>query len=119
MKGLQVHSDNMHRNLELTQGLVFSQKVLIALIDKGLNRQKAYEMVQRNAMKAWKERTSFLNLLKKDGEVTNQLSNSEIEAIFDYNLFLKHVDEVFERLELTKRKERRIVKVGELAPKAL
>jgi len=119
MKGLQVYPENMHRNLELTQGLVFSQRVLIALIGKGLSRQEAYELVQRNAMKAWKQKTSFLGLLKADTEVTTRLTESELESFFDYNYFLKHVDKVFERLSLTDKKRSKEVEAGELAPQAL
>ncbi|MFC1905513.1 adenylosuccinate lyase [Chloroflexota bacterium] len=100
MKDLQLHAENMRQNLELTQGLVFSQRVLIAMIDKGLSRQKAYEIVQRNAMKAWKQKTSFLGLLKSDTEVTTKLSESELTTIFDYSFFTKHVDTIFKRLGL-------------------
>ena len=119
MNGLQVYPDNMRRNLELPQGLVFSQRVLIALIDKGLTRQRAYELAQRNAMKAWKERTSFSELLKADAEVTAQLSESELESLFDYSYFLGHVDEVFHRLSLTEKKGARAAQAGELAPRSL
>jgi adenylosuccinate lyase len=119
MKGLQVYPENMRRNLELTQGLVFSQRVLIALIDKGLSRQKAYELVQRNAMKAWKQRTSFLGLLKTDPEVMAHLTESELKSLFDYNYFIKHVDKVFQRLGLTEKKRTKAVKAAELAPQAL
>jgi adenylosuccinate lyase len=121
IKDLQVYSENMRHNLELTQGLVFSQRVLIALIDKGLTRQEAYELVQRNAMKAWKQKTSFLNLLKADPEVIAELSKSELEAIFDYNFFLEHVDTIFQRLGLNKIKIKK-TKVAEgnaLQPQAL
>src|SRR4030042_1544484 len=83
MKGLQVYPENMRRNLEVTQGLVFSQRVLISLIDKGLSRQKAYKLVQRNAMKAWKQRTSFLDLLMADTEVMAHLSEKELKSLFD------------------------------------
>jgi adenylosuccinate lyase len=119
MKGLQVYPENMRRNLELTQGLVFSQRVLIALIDKGLSRQNAYELVQRNAMKAWKQRTSFLGLLKTDPEVMAHLTESELKSLFDYNYFIKHVDKVFQRLGLTEKKRTKAVKAAELAPQAL
>ncbi|MDM8000983.1 MAG: adenylosuccinate lyase, partial [Dehalococcoidia bacterium] len=87
-------------NLQITGGLIFSQRVLLALIDKGLTRQQAYELVQRNAMKAWKERRDFLGLLRADKEVTAQLPSAELEALFDYNYYLKHVDRVFQRLGL-------------------
>ncbi|MFC1999999.1 adenylosuccinate lyase [Chloroflexota bacterium] len=100
MRGLKVNTDRMMENINLSRGLVFSQRVLLALIDKGLTRQQAYKMVQRNAMKAWKERTDFLGLLKADSEVVGYLPASEIEPLFDYQYYLKHIDEVFERLEL-------------------
>ena len=119
MKGLQVYPENMRRNLELTQGLVFSQRVLIALIDKGLSRQKAYELVQRNAMKAWKERTSFLKLLKADSEVKGKLSDAELASIFNYNYFSKHVDQVFKRLNLTEQKKAKTTKPKKPAPQKL
>jgi len=101
MKGLQVYPQRMKENLELTKGLVFSQRVLLALIDKGLSRQKAYELVQRNAMKAWKERIDFFPLLKADAEVTAYLPVAELESLFDYQYYLKHVEQIFQRLELT------------------
>jgi adenylosuccinate lyase len=119
MKGLMVYPENMRRNLELTQGLVFSQRVLIALIDKGLSRQKAYELVQHNAMKAWKGRTSFLELLKTDSEVKVHLSHKELESLFDYNYFMRHADKVFSRLGLTEKKRAKTVKTVELAPQSL
>jgi len=101
IKGLQVYPDHMKENIEITKGLIFSQRVLLALIDKGLTRQEAYKLVQRNSMQAWKERTDFLSLLKADKEVTAKLKVSELKAIFDYNHYLKHVDDIFERLGLT------------------
>jgi adenylosuccinate lyase len=118
MKGLQVYPENMQRNLELTQGLVFSQRVLISLIDKGLSRQKAYEIVQRNAMKAWKQRISFLALLRSDPEVTAQITVTELELLFDYNYFLKHIDRTFERLGLIATKIKK-AKMVDLAPQSL
>jgi adenylosuccinate lyase len=100
MKGLQVYPQRMKENIELTRGLIFSQRVLIALIDKGLSRQKAYEIVQRNSMKAWRERLNFLNLLESDTEATTHLSPAELKTIFDYGYYLKHIDQIFQRLEL-------------------
>jgi adenylosuccinate lyase len=101
MDGLKIHPDRMQKNVELTKGLIFSQRVLIALIDKGLTRQKAYELVQRNAMKSWKEKKDFLGLLQSDAEVIAQISQSELESIFDYNQFLQHIDSIFLRLGLS------------------
>jgi adenylosuccinate lyase len=102
MSGLQVYPQRMKENLELTGGLIFSQRVLLALIDKGLTRQKAYELVQRNAMKAWKERGDFLQLLKNDADVIIHLPAAELESLFDYDYYLKHIDHIFQRLELGK-----------------
>ncbi|TEU02421.1 MAG: adenylosuccinate lyase [Dehalococcoidia bacterium] len=100
MKGLRVYPEHMKENLEVTKGLVFSQRVMLALIDKGLSRQEAYEMVQRSAMKAWQDRTSFFDLLSGDPDISKHLSKSELEGIFDYGYFLRHVGAIFERLGL-------------------
>jgi len=89
----------MKKNMEITRGLLFSQRVLLALIDKGMSRQNAYRLVQRNAMKTWEGSKKFINLLKADSEVTAVLSLQELEALFDYDYYLRYVDEVFERLD--------------------
>jgi adenylosuccinate lyase len=107
----------MRRNLEMTQGLVFSQRVLLALIGKGLSRQKAYELVQQNAMMAWTQKIPLLGLLKKDKEVSNKLSAKELEEIFDYTFFLKHIDTIFKRLHFVKKTKK--TKNESLAPQAL
>jgi adenylosuccinate lyase len=101
MKGLQVYPERMKENLELTKGLVFSQRVMLVLIEKGLSREQAYQMVQRNAMMSWKERVSFLGLLQNDSEICEHLSKSELEGIFDYGYFLGHVDDIFQRVGLS------------------
>lgn len=110
MKGLQVYPENMKRNLEITQGLVFSQNVMLALVSKGLSRQKAYELTQRNAMEAWKSRTPFLKLLKSDPDVSSRLNAKELDDLFDYRRFLKHIDTVFERLGLLKKTRKSQIK---------
>ncbi len=102
MKGLNVYTDKMEQNINVTHGLVFSQRVMLALIDKGMSRQKAYEMVQRNAMKTWAEGKDFLGLLKSDKEVTSVLPAADLTALFDYNYYLRHVDEIFRHLGLDK-----------------
>jgi adenylosuccinate lyase len=102
MKGLQVYPKRMKENLEITKGLIFSQRVMLALIEKGLPREKAYRIVQRNAMKSWKERVSFLGLLQKDLDVSKHLTKYELKAIFDYGYFLRYIDEVFERVGLAR-----------------
>jgi adenylosuccinate lyase len=85
----------------MTQGLVFSQRVLLALIEQGgMERQDAYKIVQRNSMRAWRERTPFLDLLSGDAEVTSRLPRPRLEALFDYGYYTRHVDETFARLGL-------------------
>ncbi len=120
MKGLKISPQRMKKNLELTKGLVFSQRVMLALIDKGLSQQKAYDLVQRNAMKAWKGNKDFLVLLKADPEVTATLPEGELEPLFDYQYYLHYVDEIFERLGLTKTQWKgSITEPDELAPRAI
>lgn len=100
MRGLVVYPEHMKENLGITRGLVFSQRVMLALIEKGLSRQQAYKLVQRNAMRAWRERIHFLDLLQADNEITAKLSESELAGLFDYQYFLRHVDTTFERAGL-------------------
>ncbi len=100
IKGLKVYPDNMRHNIERTRGLIFSQRVLLALIDKGLTREEAYKMVQDNAMEAWQGKKSFLALLKMDKQITKYLTQDKLKSLFDYNYYLKYVDTVFERLGL-------------------
>ena len=120
MRRLQVYPHRMKKNLDLTRGLVFSQRVMLALIDKGLSRQEAYKMVQRNAMKAWKGNRNFLTLLKADSEVTATMPAGELEALFDYQHYLQHVDEIFQRLGLTKSQWQGIMPdTIELGPRAI
>jgi len=122
MRGLQIYPQKMKQNIKLTKGLVFSQRVMLALIDKGLSRQKAYELVQRNAMRAWKGNKNFLSLLKADPEVTAALPQGELEPLFDEQYYLRYVNEIFERLGLTEaqwKEKSSIAKASELAPRAI
>jgi adenylosuccinate lyase len=122
MKGLKVYPENMRRNTEITQGVIFSQRVLLALIDKGLPRGEAYKIVQDNAMKAWEKRKSFLSLLETDRRITARLSKKELNSLFDYDYYLKYVDDVFKRLKLTKTKRgKKAGKAGsaKLTPRAV
>jgi adenylosuccinate lyase len=95
---LVVYPENMRENLERLGGLIHSQRVLIALTQKGLAREDAYRLVQRNANRVWKERADFLALLKADPEVSKALSPSELEALFDLAYHTKHVDTIFARV---------------------
>jgi adenylosuccinate lyase len=100
MRGLQVYPERMRENMEASYGLPFSQRVLLALIEKGLKRQEAYAIVQRNAMQSWKERRPFRELLAADGNVTRRIPRKELDALFDYDYYTKHVDDSFRRLGL-------------------
>ena len=120
MRGLQVNPQRMKKNMALSKGLVFSQRVMLGLIDKKLSRQQAYEIVKRNAMKAWKGNKEFLALLKADPEVTAKLSQAELESLFDYQYYLQYVDEIFERLGLTTTQwKSSVTETGDLTPRAL
>ena len=116
--GLQVYPGRMKKNLGLTRGLVFSQRVMLALIDRGLSRQDAYKLVQRNAMQAWQGRENYLKLLRADTEVTAVLPESEIENLFDYKFYVRYVDEIFKRLGLTESqwKKKSLSRPNQLAP---
>ena len=100
VKNLTVFPENMKRNMERTYGLIYSQRVLLALIDKGLSREKAYDTVQPKAMEAWEKQVQFRKLLEEDEVITSYLSKEELDDCFDYNYHLKNVDVIFERLGL-------------------
>ena len=100
MQGLLVYPERMRENLDLTHGLGFSQRVLLSLVEAGLSRELAYELVQRNAMRAWRERTPFLDLLASDPDVVRVLPRPELERLFDYTYYLRHIESAFDRLGL-------------------
>jgi len=95
---LVVYPDNMRRNLDRLGGVIDSQRVLLALTQKGMAREEAYRVVQRNAMKAWHEDEDFAALLKVDPDVRGRLTDKEIAASFDLKYHLKHVDTIFRRV---------------------
>ena len=99
VENLQVYPDRMGRNLELTGGLIASQRVLLTLVDKGLSRQKAYDLVQRQAMAAWRGEGNFKELLARDQEIGQHLGVEELEELFDIGHYLRHLDVVFARLK--------------------
>jgi adenylosuccinate lyase len=101
---LVVYPERMQRNLDLLGGLVHSQRVMLALTQKGVSREDSYRLVQRNAMPVWenmhhgRQGTSFLDNLKADSEVTKALPVKELEALFDLAYHLKHADTIFKRV---------------------
>jgi adenylosuccinate lyase len=98
VNGLVVHPQNMAENLKKTKGLIFSQQILMKLAEKGVERQEAYVMVQKNAMKVWESGQEFKSLIMKDREIGKYLSKEEIENIFDVDYHLQHVGDIFARV---------------------
>jgi adenylosuccinate lyase len=101
VEGLQVYPERMRENMERSFGLMFSQRVLLRLAETGLPRQQAYEIVQRNAMRAWRERTAFRAFLAADPEVTARLSAADLDACFDPTWYLRNVDAIYKRAGLS------------------
>jgi adenylosuccinate lyase len=95
---LLVYPENMQKNLDRLGGLVHSQRVLIALTQKGVSREDSYRLVQRNAMRVWRGEGDFLTFLKNDPDVKAALSDAELEEKFDLGYHLKHVDTIFKRV---------------------
>jgi adenylosuccinate lyase len=101
VSGWRVDMDRMWQNLESSRGLIFSQRVLLTLVeDKGLSREAAYDIVQRNAMRAWDDAQDFRLLLKSDLEATQHLSATEMDDLFDYGYYTRYIDDNFKRIGL-------------------
>ncbi len=107
MSGLQIDEERMLTNLNMTGGLIFSQRILLALIEKGVGRQEAYQMVQRNAKKVWSksskgaiEGMALIEALSSDNEVTHYLSRSELAELMNIEYYVKYIDTTFARLGL-------------------
>jgi adenylosuccinate lyase len=100
VKNLTVFPENMKRNMDSTLGLIYSQRVLLALIDKGMAREAAYDTVQPCAMQAWENQTHFRQIVEANETITSQLSKEELDDCFDYNHHLQQVDMIFNRLGL-------------------
>ena len=98
IKNLIIYEDTMQKNIFLTNGLIFSQRVLLALTEKGISREKAYRIVQRNAMKVWEDKVSFKDLLLEDKDILECLSQNEIDEIFNLDYHLKNIDYIFKRV---------------------
>jgi len=88
----------MKKNINITQGLIFSQRVLLKLIKKGLSREDAYKIVQSNAKKVWKNEGTFFMLLLHDKRVTEMLTKKELESCFDMEYYLKNIDYIYKKV---------------------
>ena len=97
MVGLRVFPERMRENLESTRGIIFSQRVLLALIEKGLSREQAYEIVQERAMRSWDDGADFRQLLREQSEVAKRLPGAALEELFDYGYYTRYVDETLKR----------------------
>ena len=96
--GLMVYPERMLQNLQLTRGLVFSGQLLLALTQKGVSRESAYEWVQRNAMRVWDQNENFQDLLRQDADIKLHLSSEEIDGAFTFDTYLRNVDAIFDRV---------------------
>ncbi|QIL46931.1 adenylosuccinate lyase [Vagococcus coleopterorum] len=100
VENLTVFPENMKRNMDATYGLIYSQRVLLKLIDKGMTREEAYDLVQPKTAQAWDDQVQFRPLLDADSRITDVLSEAELDEAFDYNWHMKHVDTLFQRVGL-------------------
>ncbi|GMT47803.1 MAG: adenylosuccinate lyase [bacterium] len=98
LEGLQLYPERMKANMMRSFGLYNSQRVMLALTEKGLSREEAYALVQRNAMKSWEEERDFQTLLKQDPDVTRHLSAEELDTLFNLSYYLRNVDYIFKRV---------------------
>ena len=105
VEGLVVYPDRMLRNLSASHGLVFSHRLLLALVEAGVARDEAYRLVQRNAMQAWDAQADFRSLVDADPDITNRLSPISLDSVFDLAASVQHVDTVLDRLHALDRKE--------------
>ena len=100
IKGLKVYPENMLKNLIKTKGLIFSQRLLLALMRKGLTRSKAYDLVQKLAMKSWKDELDFEELVLKDNSITKYLNAKQIESCFNLDYYLRNINKIFKKIGL-------------------
>ena len=100
MENLLIYPENMMKNLNKTGGLIFSQEVLLALVKKGVTREDAYTMVQRNAMQVWEANKDFKALLKEDKEIMALLNVNDIDTLFELNKVMKNINKIYKRLGL-------------------
>ena len=96
--GLVVYPERMLENLGATKGLIFSGQLLLALTNKGLSRENAYELVQRNAMRVWDEDRDFRKLVKADSDIQKNLSGEEIDRVFSLEHYLRNIDAIYRRV---------------------
>ncbi len=100
ISGLKVYPERMRENIESTRGVIFSQRVLLALIEKGQAREEAYKTIHQLAMESWNEESDFRDLVRQDPDVSGALPAAELEPLFNYQYYVRHVDAIFDRVGL-------------------
>ena len=103
VKRMIIYPKNMKKNMEITGGLYYSQSVLLALVRKGVSREDAYSLVQRNAMKSWEGKGSFISLLKKDSSIKKYLSGKDLDKVCNMKDQLKNINKIFKRVFKNKK----------------
>lgn len=98
IQNLRVYPENMERNIKLSRGLFFSQRIMLKLVEKGVSRENAYVWVQRNAMRCWDEKIDFKNLIENDKDIKNYLTQREIDDLFNIKYYTRYVDEIIQRI---------------------
>jgi adenylosuccinate lyase len=106
--GLVVRPEQMRRNLEASHGLYFSQRLLLTLVDHGFERARAYDLVQRLAMRSWEEEQDFADLVRSDSELASTLDSADLDAVFDVGTYTRHTDTIFERLHALSTREEHV-----------
>ncbi len=100
VSGMRVYPERMLQNMELTRGLLFSQRLMLTMIEKGVSREDAYKAMQKNSARTWDEDADFRELTRRDPAVTAHLKESELDSMFDYGYYVRFIDEVFDRIGL-------------------
>ena len=100
ISGLKVYEDRMLSNMELTKGLMFSQKTMLLLVEKGMARETAYKIVQENSMNTWDKNEDFRDLIKNDERVTSLVSEEELKELFKYENYTKYVDDIYKKANI-------------------
>jgi len=98
LQNITIYPENMRRNIDKTGGIFFSQRLLLELVEKGLSREDAYRIVQKEAMKCWQENVDFKHLVKHNPEIGKYLKEKELDSIFDLQYYLGWIDRIFQRL---------------------
>ena len=96
MVGLKVNTDRMNMNLHATKGVIFSQRLMLALIEKGMSRDTSYKIVQKAALFSWDEGKDFRDLINNESDILKYLSYDDLDTLFDYSYYMHYVDDVFE-----------------------